>query len=130
MGCNTFKEKMRSTRMSNFSFNKAGSQATRESFDVVMDKIKTARSLVYTVTASDITNKYSAMIPLNWDSAYADTNYTVSLGIEAVNVANISKDGYAVARFTKTSASLGVVLSIPNGTAGDTVLLHGLAIHD
>ncbi len=116
--------------MSNFSFNKAGSQATRESFDVVMDKIKTARSLVYTVTASDITNKYSAMIPLNWDSAYADTNYTVSLGIEAVNVANISKDGYAVARFTKTSASLGVVLSIPNGTAGDTVLLHGLAIHD
>jgi len=112
----------------NFSFNKLA--ATRLAFENAVDKIKAARSATYTVASADVTNKYTAAISLTWDAPFADTNYTVSLHVEGVSLGSPTKDGYAPAHFTKTVSGLSVVLSAPNGTAGDTLVVHALAIHD
>ncbi len=112
----------------NFSFNKLA--ATRLSFENAVDKVKAARSAAYTVASADVSSKYTAAISLTWDAPFADTNYTVSLHVEGVSLGSPTKDGYAPAHFTKTVNGVSVVLSAPNATAGDTIIVHALAIHD
>src|SRR6266571_3962883 len=112
----------------NFSFNKLA--ATRLNFENAVDKVKAARSTTYTVTSADVSSKYTAAVSLTWDAPFADTNYTVALDVEGVSLSSPTKDGYAPARFTKTVNGLSVVLSAPNGTAGDTLVVHAFAIHD
>ncbi len=112
----------------NFSFNKLA--GTRLAFENAVDKIKAARSATYTVTSADVSNKYTAPISLAWDAPFADTNYTCDLAAEGVSLSQPTKDGYAPAHFTKTVNGLSVVLSAPNATAGDTLVVHAFAIHD
>lgn len=114
--------------MSNFSQN--ANTGARLAHDKALDKIKAARSANYTVTSGDVSNKYTSSITVLWDAPFADTNYSVSLAVEGVQVANAQKDGYAAARFVKSITGVTAFVSAPNGTAGDVISVHVFAIHD
>ena len=114
--------------MSNFSINNAS--GARECFDVVLDKMRAARSANYTITSTDVTNKFSAAVTITWSDAFDDTKYSVSLAVEGVTLNNTSKDNVSVGHFRKTKKDLTVILSVPNSVAGDVVQVHALAIHD
>jgi hypothetical protein len=103
--------------------------------------IQTARSGNYTVAAADIANGYSSPIELLWPVGFADTNYTVNVSVEKIFGINAPKALVHMAQFERmqdvqTGRSQGIIVVLSTGgggenwKAGDTFVIHAIAIHD
>ncbi|SRR6266571_2519327 len=100
--------------------------------------IQTARSGNYTVSAADIASSWSSPIELLWPVAFADTNYTVAVSVEKIFGINAPKNLVHAAQFERmrdvqTGLSQGIIVvlsfEVP-AKAGDTYVVHAIAIHD
>lgn len=94
--------------------------------------IQSAR-VSYFITANDVTNGY-AQIPVLFDKAFPDANYTVQYTVE-LPTANDLQTAYVPSFLNaKTAAGFtaGVSLksSVLSGGGGDKIVLHVVAFHD
>ncbi len=103
--------------------------------------IQTARSGNYTLSGSDLANGYSQPIELLWPVGFADTNYTVAVSVEKI-FAQKSPFGLVHTGYfermqdVQTGRSQGLIIVFgcsgngENAKAGDTFVVHAIAIHD
>lgn len=88
----------------------------------------------YVITSNDYNNGY-AFVPVAFDAAFSDANYTVHVTLELPNANNVPT-AYNLAfvqNHSKTAAGFTMGVTINKsvvGSGGDSIILHVVALHD